>query len=223
VNCLPGKKLMANKNDPFLSQREEMVEEQLIARGISDPAVVNAMLNLPRHLFVPSELQHEAYADKALPLGPQQTISQPYIVALMLSSLELKKEHRLLEVGSGSGYLACLASYLVREVFAIELSKSLTKSSSEIAEKLQIKNTTFLCDNGLKGHSDKMPYDRIVLSAACDEIPRELLRQLSPTGKMIFPLQDSDEDQQLVLLSKDGENLSEEVLGSVRFVPLQTR
>jgi len=213
---------MTLKRDPYLPQRQQMVDEQLVARGISDPTIIHAMLNIPRHLFVPAKLQREAYADKALPLGPGQTISQPFIVALMLSSLDLNKDQTILEVGSGSGYLACLASLLVKKVYGVELSQTLVESATDVAKKLELQNVEFICADGGYGYEDKGPYDRIVLSAACNEIPRPLLKQLAPDGKFIFPLTDPDGEQQLVLLSKEDDKLSEEVLGSVRFVEFQT-
>lgn len=200
------------------AERSQMVEEQLIARHIDDLRVVDAMREVPRHLFLPRELRDVAYLDRALAIGPQQTVSQPFVVALMLSALALEPRHRVLEIGTGSGYQAALLGCLTERVYSIELSASHARRAREVLETLGMENVEVRCADGYAGWPEAAPFDRIVLSAAPPEIPRTLLRQLARDGRMILPL--GEERQELILLERGVSGLESRELGAVRFVPM---
>lgn len=204
----------------FAQQREEMVQQQLQGRGISDEAVLEAMRRVPRHLFVPEHLRTEAYADKALPLGPEQTISQPYIVALMLESARLTAEDHVLEIGTGSGYQTALIAEIVEAVYTIELDPGLLAETEHALKGLGYDNVYMRAGNGWKGWPEVAPFDAIIVAAAASEIPRDLVKQLAPGGRMVLPL--GEEEQQLVFLEKTADGLISQDLGAVRFVPLKS-
>ena len=202
-----------------------MVEEQLIPRNIRSDAVLNAMKNVPRHLFVPDHLQDRAFDDSPLPIGSGQTISQPYIVAFMTEQLELVHGMKVLEIGTGSGYQAAILAYLGCKVYSIELLKELATGTKQIFDALKFHDQNF---NGVKikqgsgyqGWAEKAPFDAIIVTAASGHIPEKLVEQLKDGGKMIIPVGEVDSGQWLKLISKmDGKIITKDLL-PVRFVPM---
>ena len=204
----------------FRKLRDEMVLRQLIQRQIKAPRVLDAMRKVPRHLFVQEGWEERAYEDRALPLGLQQTISQPYIVAQMLQAADLKPSDVVLDVGSGSGYTLALLSRLVREVVGVELDPLLVERSSCCLEKIGADNVSLHVGDGHLGWSAGAPFDAIFVAAACQSIPRDLIKQLKDGGRLILPL-GLPEEQELICITKRGEELHTQELGGVRFVPLQ--
>lgn len=203
-----------------ISEREAMVEEQLVFRGIKNEAVLNSMLAVPRHLFVPESLRDYAYCDGPLAIGDGQTISQPYIVACMIEALEPGKGDVVLEIGTGSGYAAAVLSRLVSRVYTIERLASHAKQAEQLLKKSKYENIEVITGDGTKGLPDKAPFDGIIVSAGAPVIPESLLEQLNPGGRMVIPL-GTKNMQELLLLTKDLQgNVRERNLGAVRFVPL---
>jgi protein-L-isoaspartate(D-aspartate) O-methyltransferase len=201
----------------------ERMEFQLTLRrrGISDQAVLRAMDEVPREHFVAPGTIEAAYSDRALPIACGQTISQPFVVAYMTEQLEVDVEHRVLEVGTGSGYQAAVLSRLVREVVTIERYRTLADAARDRLRTLGYANVTVLFGDGMAGAPDRAPFDRIVITAAAEEIPQALAEQLTTGGKMILPLGPRHDGQYLVRLSKQAEGeLRREDLIAVRFVPL---
>jgi protein-L-isoaspartate(D-aspartate) O-methyltransferase len=189
-------------------------------RGIANAVVLRAMDEVPRELFVPAKFQDEAYADQALPIACGQTISQPYVVAYMSEHLDVHPEHRVLEVGTGSGYQAAILSRLAREVVTVERYRTLAEAARERLETLDMTNVEVLVEDGLAGAAERGPYDRIMVTAAAEEIPEALVESLAEGGVMILPLGPHGGVQELVKLAKAGEGLQREGLIAVRFVPL---
>jgi protein-L-isoaspartate(D-aspartate) O-methyltransferase len=206
----------------YVQARERMVEKQLVSRGISDPRVLRAMAKVPRHLFLESELWEHAYEDHPLPIGAHQTISQPYIVALMVEALELKGTERVLEVGTGSGYAAAVLSELCAEVFTVEVLEELALKSRALLSNLGYKNVSLLMGDGTLGWEEHSPYDAVVISAAAPCIPRPLVEQLKVPGYLVFPIGE-EELQTLVRIRKDRAGIREEYLGDCHFVKLTGR
>jgi len=198
--------------------RDQMVDLQLYPRGITDERVLKTMRQVPRHMFVPDVIRHEAYADKALPIGKNQTISQPYIVAVILQALKIQPTDRVLDVGTGSGYLAALLGQLAAEVYSIELDPELYATADKLIRDLGYKNITCIQGDGRRDLPD-LEFAAIAMSAAAEEIPRELLKRLKLGGRMVLPV--GDEEQVLVLLEKTESGLKESDLGPVRFVPFR--
>uniref|UniRef100_A0A7C4U8Q7 Protein-L-isoaspartate O-methyltransferase n=1 Tax=candidate division WOR-3 bacterium TaxID=2052148 RepID=A0A7C4U8Q7_UNCW3 len=198
--------------------RKKMVEEQIVQRGIKDSSVINAMLKVERHLFVPEEYKPYAYEDTPLPIGYGQTISQPYIVALMTELLNLKKEDKVLEIGTGSGYQAAILSLLADSVFTIEIVEGLAKSAEVRLKKLGYKNVFVKCGDGYKGWKEHSPYDKIIVTCAPEEIPQELLKQLKINGIMVLPV--GDIYQELKVVKKTEKGIITEDIIPVRFVPM---
>lgn len=198
----------------------DMVNDQIISRGISDENVINAMREIKRDIFVEDSLKERAYEDHPLPIGYGQTISQPYIVAYMTQILNLSNTDRVLEIGTGSGYQTAVLSHIVKEVYTIEKIKELSiiaKSNLEIAgvKNFEIKN----CD-GYNGWKEKSPFDAVIVTAAATKIPEPLIKQLSKKdGRLIIPLGEEYGYQELILLRKKGKDLTIERLLPVRFVP----
>jgi len=207
-----------NVSNDYILLRERMVEEQIIARGISDSLVIDAMLTVKRHLFVPEKLKGFAYEDHPLPIGCEQTISQPYIVALMTELLEVKKNHKILEVGTGSGYQAAVLSLLADSVFTIEIIPELAASAKERLEQLGHKNVVVKAGDGYKGWKEHSPFDGIIVTCAPKEVPPLLLEQLATGGRMVIPV--GSYFQELLLITKDSSGISEESIVPVRFVPM---
>ena len=209
-----------DEEDRYAPQREQMVREQIEQRGIRDARVLSALRTVPRHVFVPADLCAQAYADRALPIGPGQTISQPYIVALMLEELRLQSADRVLEVGTGTGYQTELLSRLVRDVFTLELDPELLKKAEKRLRARAVSNVHCRAGNGFDGWPQHAPYTKIILSAAPQSIPRELVRQLSVNGSLILPF-GPEGGQELVLLRKKKEGLKSKELGRVQFVEMK--
>jgi protein-L-isoaspartate(D-aspartate) O-methyltransferase len=206
--------------DSFEAQREAMVREQIEARGVRDKRVLAAMRAVPRHAFVPEAVRAQAYADQPLPIGEGQTISQPYIVAFMSELLNLEKGHRVLEIGTGSGYQAAVLAALGGEVYSIEIVAALAERARAALEGLGYQVNLRL-GNGYAGWPEQAPFDRVVLTAAPDRIPQALLDQLRPGGRLVAPVGPSGGLQELVVADKrrNGEIREERVL-AVRFVPM---
>jgi protein-L-isoaspartate(D-aspartate) O-methyltransferase len=202
-------------------ERERMVAEQIAARGIADSAVLAAMRRVPRHLFVPASVRPSAYEDRPLPIGNDQTISQPFIVAFMTESLELGPDDRVLEVGTGSGYQAAILAEIVREVVSIEIVGELARRAADDLRAVGYTNITVIHGDGYAGWPERAPFDAIVVTAAPDRIPPPLIEQLRPGGRMVIPVGDSVLNQGLQLVTKqsDGSIQTREIL-PVRFVPL---
>jgi len=189
-------------------------------RGISDPAVLRAMDEVPRESFVDFPVRPQAYADQALPIACGQTISQPYIVAYMTEQLRVKPQHRVLEVGTGSGYQAAVLSRLAREVVSIERFRTLADVARKRLTALGYDNVEVLVGDGMQGWPERAPFDRIIVTAAAEEIPQALTEQLADGGVMLLPLGPQAGTQHIVRVTKSGETLQEERLIAVRFVPL---
>ncbi|HEV8342054.1 MAG TPA: protein-L-isoaspartate(D-aspartate) O-methyltransferase [Candidatus Binatia bacterium] len=204
----------------YIQARERMVQEQLVKRGIKDPRVLGAMAKVPRHLFLEGELWDRAYDDHPLPIGADQTISQPYIVALIAEALGLKGAEKVLEVGTGSGYLAAVLAELCAEVFSVEAVEDLAMKARVILPSLGYMNVSVLVGDGTLGWEEHAPYDAVVVSAAAPCIPRPLLEQLKIPGHVVLPMGEKAL-QSLVRIRKDSEGIREEYLGECRFVKLR--
>lgn len=200
-----------------------MVERQLAARGIRDARVLRAFAEVPRHAFVPPELAPSAYDDRALPLDHGQTISQPYVVALMLEALALAPGDRALEVGTGSGYAAALLARLCAEVYTIERLEGLADAARGRLKLMGVANVRVRAGDGTLGWPEAGPFDAILVSAGGPRLPQPLLDQLADGGRLVLPLGPEGGDQELVVVSRVGERLERRDLGSVQFVPLVGR
>jgi protein-L-isoaspartate(D-aspartate) O-methyltransferase len=200
----------------------ERMEFQLALRrrGISDQAVLRAMDEVPREHFVSTELVDSAYADQALPIACGQTISQPYVVAYMTEQLEVEPQHHVLEVGTGSGYQAAVLSRLARDVVSVERYRTLADTARERLKTLGFTNVTIIAGDGFAGVPAQAPFDRIIVTAAAEEVPQALVAQFAEGGKMMLPLGPRDGTQHLVKLTKTVQGLSRQNLIAVRFVPL---
>ena len=196
-----------------------MVDSQLRARGISDHRVLDAMLRVPRHEFVPESLRAEAYQDHPLPIGDDQTISQPYVVAVMLESLQLKPTDTVLEIGTGSGYVTALLAELADKVFSVERHPALADKARETLAALGYTNVRVLTGDGTRGLPAVAPFDAILVSAAALEVPRALLSQLREGGRMIIPVGSPDTQQLQFIRMIDGQSVISQG-DPVRFVPL---
>lgn len=198
--------------------RERMVREQIEARGIHDPRLLEALRKIPRHLFVPPQVASSAYDDSPLPIGHGQTISQPYVVAFMSEALELKPQDKALEIGTGSGYQAAVLALLAREVYSIEIIEPLAREASERLVRLGYKNVRV--GDGYLGWPEAAPFDAIVVTAVADHVPPALVEQLRPGGRLVLPLGGGWE-QSLVRLRRTPKGVAQEtILPSVLFVPL---
>ncbi len=205
--------------DVFTSLRQEMVERQLRLRGIADERVLQAMLSVPRHEFAPERFREQAYEDHPLPIGEGQTISQPYIVALMLEALVLSPADKVLEVGTGSGYVTALLAEMVSEVISIERHPSLADHARQLLLDLGYKNIRVIAGDGSRGVLEFAPYNAIVVSAAAPELPQELVSQLADGGRMIIPVGE-DDSQQLQSIYKENGKVMARMRELCRFVPL---
>jgi protein-L-isoaspartate(D-aspartate) O-methyltransferase len=200
-------------------QRRKMVEEQLGDRGIKDLRVLEVMSRLPRHLFTLDSLQHQAYGDTPLPIGENQTISQPYIVAAMTEALALKGHERVLEIGTGSGYQTAVVAELATQVFTIERINTLSRKAQQILEGLDYANIVFKMFDGTYGWPDQAPFDAIIITAAAKEIPKALINQLGDGGTLVAPAGGAVK-QKLIVLAKKGDRVSKREIGDCKFVPL---
>lgn len=199
-------------------EAKNMVMRQLISRGISDEKVLRVMENTPRHLFIPKNLIREAWNDGPLPIGEGQTISQPYIVAIMTELLELKGHEKVLEIGTGSGYQAAVLAQLVDTCYTIELVKVLADSAASRLKRLGYTNIIAKCDDGYQGWAEQAPFDRIIVTAAPPEVPHMLVEQLKPEGKMVVPV--GKIYQELMVVTKTKKGIRRENIIPVRFVPM---
>lgn len=195
-----------------------MVNVQLEARGIKDERVLEAMGKIPRHRFIPENMQAYSYNDEPLPIGEGQTISQPYIVAYMTEALSLKKTDRVLEVGTGSGYQSAILAELASEVYSVELNRDLSRQAKEILKELGYANVHLKVGDGTYGWIEKAPFDAIMVTAAPDRVPRSLEEQLKVGGRMIIPV--GSTLQELVLITRGKNKFKKKKLLPVRFVPL---
>jgi protein-L-isoaspartate(D-aspartate) O-methyltransferase len=212
--------LTLNENSiKYERQREEMVRRQIQARGVTDPKVLEAMSNVPRHLFVSEALRDQAYGDFPLPIGEQQTISQPYIVAEMTQALQPGKEDRILEIGTGSGYQAAVLAEIVFRVYTIEKIHSLYLNTRKLFDKLRYHNIVTKYSDGTSGWSDESPFDGIIVTAGAPGIPKPLVSQLAVGGRMVIPVGDRY-SQELIKLYKDEHGIHKTNLGGCRFVKL---
>ena len=198
-----------------------MVEEQLRARGIRDNAVLAAMIRVPRHEFVPPAYQQEAYEDHPLPIGFEQTISQPYIVAYMTEAAQISRDERVLEIGTGSGYQAAVLAELARQVYTIEIIPELADRASSVLRKLGYANVQVRAGDGYAGWKEHAPFDAIVVTAAPDHVPQALVQQLAVNGRMIIPV--GTGEQEMRVITKTATGVTEERTIPVRFVPLVRR
>jgi protein-L-isoaspartate(D-aspartate) O-methyltransferase len=208
--------------DEFAAARRAMVEDQVRRRGVASPRVLEAMLSVPRHEFVPAEFRADAYADKPLPIGEGQTISQPFMVGAMTAALELTGSERVLEIGTGSGYQAAVLSMLAQEVISIESHTSLALAAQERLERLGYANVHVHNGDGSLGFADSAPYDAILITAAAPEIPPLLASQLCDGARLVIPV-GSQENQELLQARKAGDVLHTRVLFDCKFVPLLGR
>ena len=206
-------------DDQYTTAREIMVAQQIQVRGVSDPRVLAAMRRVPRHLFVPRHLWDQAYNDYPLPIGEDQTISQPYIVALMTEMLELKATDRVLEIGTGSGYQAAILAELAAEVFSIDRMEGLANHARQVLAELGYGNVRIRVGDGTLGWPEEMPFDAIIVTAGAPKIPRPLTEQLALGGRLVIPVGDSW-SQTLTLVRKTKEGLKFENHGGCRFVRL---
>jgi protein-L-isoaspartate(D-aspartate) O-methyltransferase len=205
----------------FEAQRRYMVERQLKSRGIRDPRVLEAMGRIPRELFVPEKYRHNAYCDEPIPIGCGQTISQPYITALMVQVLELQGSEKVLEVGAGSGYHAAVLGALAAEVITVEIIPELAEMARRNLEAAGCAaNVRVICADGSLGYPELAPYDAISVAAAAPEIPPKLLEQLADPGRLVIPIGSLDE-QELMLVTKSQGVISSRVAALCRFVPLR--
>ena len=203
----------------YAGQRRKMVEEQLLERGIKDLALMEVMSRVPRHLFVDSSLQQRAYGDCPLPIGENQTISQPYIVASMTEALHLKGKERVLEIGTGSGYQTAILAEMASQVFTIERIRPIVKKTKVLLNGLRYENIVFKVFDGTYGWRDQSPFDAILISAATPNIPTALIEQLADKGRLVAPV-GGRESQKLTVLSKVGSRLVSREKESCKFVPL---
>ena len=201
-----------------------MLEEQIKKRGIKDQDVLDAILEVKRHEFVPDKLQRLAYSDNPLPIGYDQTISQPYIVAYMTEHLDVKKNHKVLEIGTGSGYQSAVLSIIASEVYTIEIVEPLGIKAKEILKKNNYNNVTVKIGDGYQGWKEEAPFDRIMVTAAPKKIPDMLVAQIKNGGKMIIPFGENSSSQHLWIIEKDIKgNVEEKKILPVRFVPMVTK
>ncbi|MDI3290201.1 protein-L-isoaspartate(D-aspartate) O-methyltransferase [Polyangium sp. 15x6] len=208
--------------DPMEQARHRMVDEQLARRDIQDARVLDAMRRVPRHAFVPAGREHEAYLDRPLPIAEGQTISQPYIVALTAQALRIGPDARLLEIGAGSGYAAAVLAEIAREVVTVERHPLLAAEAAARLASLRYGNIRVVTGDGTRGYPERAPYEAIAVTASGPRVPKALLDQLAPGGRMVIPVGPDEHQQELVLVTRGPEDgrFSEKRLGAVRFVPL---
>jgi protein-L-isoaspartate(D-aspartate) O-methyltransferase len=216
------KTLSARPNDDFSATRREMVEKQIRKRGITDARVLAAMAGIPREEFVPAELRARAYDDSPLPIGDEQTISQPYIVAAMTAALQLTGTERVLEIGAGCGYQSAVLSLLAAEVFAVEFRSFLARAAAERLERLGYANVHVHCGDGTLGLPEFAPFSAILVAAGAPGVPPPLLAQLAEGGRLILPVGGAEE-QELRLIEKEGGVIRTHSLDPCRFVPITGR
>lgn len=213
-----GRSKAADNEAPFHKARRAMVRDQIAARGVTDPGVLEAMRKVPRHELVPETVRDLAYADRPLPIGEGQTISQPYIVAYMTEKLKLGGDEKILEIGTGSGYQAAVLAELGKEVYTIEIVPELARRAERDLQRLGYDNVHVREGDGYRGWPEHAPFDAIILTAAPGRIPEPLVEQLAVGGRMILPV--GDRYQELVLITRNEKGVQESRLIGVRFVPM---
>lgn len=206
-------------NGPYSKERQRMVNEQIKSRGIRNSGVLDAMLQVKRHLFVPAELRDMAYEDHPLPIGEDQTISQPYIVALMTDLLEVDENSKVLEIGTGSGYQAAVLAEICDSVYSIEIFESLGQKAGRLLSELGYDNVSVKIGDGFKGWPEHSPFDGIIVTCAPEDIPDPLADQLAEGGRMIIPV-GNVYNQELILVKKSDGELKRKKIIPVRFVPM---
>ena len=211
--------IYSQPKDMFEVKRKAMVEDQIIARGITDEATIMAMKKVPRHLFIPEGYEGLAYTDGPLLIGHDQTISQPYIVAYMTEVLNPTKGKKALEIGTGSGYQAAILAEIVDHVYSIEIIPQLAENARKIINQLGYKNITIKQGDGYKGWPEFAPFDIVIVTAACDHIPQPLIDQLADNGRLVIPVGEPRQVQKLILVVKKNGKIKQETLTLVRFVP----
>jgi protein-L-isoaspartate(D-aspartate) O-methyltransferase len=204
--------------DPLVRKREAMVERQIEARGVRDPRVLAVMRRVPRHKFVPPEIEQRAYEDSPLPIGQGQTISQPYIVAYMTEQLQVQPKSKVLEIGTGSGYQAAVLAELGAEVYTIEIVSELAERVRKTLAALNYANVNVRTGDGYRGWPEAAPFDRIIVTAAPDHIPQPLIEQLAVGGRMVIPV--GDYFQQMTIVTKGKEGVVQQKTIDVVFVPM---
>src|SRR5438034_774601 len=215
ASCDPAQTQVAD----YAAQRERMVKEQIVMRGVVEERVLAAMRKVPREEFVPAEFRAESYTDRPLPIGYDQTISQPFIVAFMTEELRPQPIDRVLEIGTGSGYQAAILAELVLEVYSIEIVEPLAKNAETTLKRLGYQNVHVKIGDGYKGWPEAAPFDAIIVTCAPDKVPQPLVDQLKEDGRMVIPVGDRFA-QELYLLEKKNGQLKESVTLPVRFVPM---
>jgi protein-L-isoaspartate(D-aspartate) O-methyltransferase len=207
--------------DQYAAMRQRMVDTQIRARDVRDPAVLQAMARVPRHLFVPEDMRPSAYEDRPLPIGRGQTISQPYIVAYMTEALQVTPAHTVLEIGTGSGYQAAVLADIVTQVYSIEIVPELAQSARRALAEAGYRNIEVREGNGYLGWPDRAPFDRIIVTAAPPEIPQALVDQLAIGGIMVVPV--GTEHQEIVVVTKTPSGATQKRTIDVRFVPMVSK
>ncbi len=202
--------------DPYATQRKQMVKSQIEARGIKDKATLKAMQKVPRHSFVPKNIMEYAYIDRPLPIGRDQTISQPYIVAYMTAAILPKPGMKVLEVGTGSGYQAAVLAEIVDEVYTIEIIPGLAQKATNTLNSLGYENVTIKTGDGYLGWPEQAPFDAVIVTAALDHIPPALIEQLKDGGSLVMPIGEEGKTQALKLLTKRGNKTTEKTLMLIR-------
>src|SRR4051794_13402049 len=210
---------MLGRKPEFEQQRTQMVERQLRRRGIDDERVLAAMATVPREHFVPEQVRDSAYNDSALPIGHEQTISQPWVVATICQALGLKGEEDVLEIGTGSGYSAAVLAKLARRVFSVERVSELGETARHHLAELDADNVEVIVGDGSRGHPEEAPYDAIAVHAATPEAPHSLLAELATDGRLVVPIATGSADLLIAFIREDG-SLRQETIGPCRFVPL---
>lgn len=210
---------MKDESKKYARWRQDMVDKQIIARGITDPLVIDAMLKVPRHLFVSEALIDSAYGDFPLPIGEGQTISQPFIIAEMTEKLGLKGHERVLEIGTGSGYQAAILSRIVYKVYTIERNRTLFSQTRKLFDNLKYHNIVTRYSDGTQGWKQESPFDAVIVTAGGRQIPQPLIDQLAIGGKLVMPV-GGNFSQELILLTKEENNIRTDNLGACRFVKL---
>jgi protein-L-isoaspartate(D-aspartate) O-methyltransferase len=206
--------------DPYIQKRKVMIENDIKGRGIKDKKVLDVMGRIPRHLFVDENLRERAYSDYPLPIGEGQTISQPYVVALMTEALVLKPTDKVLEIGTGSGYQAAVLAEIIKEVYTIEIRKSLADIATKRLNDLGYKNVKVKYADGYFGWEEYAPFDAIIITAAANHIPAPLIKQMKEGGRLIIPLGSTVYYQVMTVATKKKGELDVVQMGSVAFVPM---
>lgn len=209
-----------SSQEPFLAERLAMVEFQVRKRGIQDQRVLDAMSKVPRHEFVSPQHWPDAYADHPVPIGEQQTTSQPYMIAIMLQAAEIMPQHRVLEIGAGSGYQTALLAELAAQVFAVERCPALSANASHTLERLGYRNVTVITGDGSLGLPEHANFDAIIVAAAAPRVPPALLEQLAPAGRLVVPVGDSHQQTLQVAHKQQNGTITVSSLAGCRFVPL---